>query len=102
VALLEAMAAGLPAIAGDVGGVGEALGPREGRHAAGWIVPPGRPPALAAALRALAAGIRVGSPGVAARVREAAYRMEHWFTVDAMMEGIEAALRGDPPPPARG
>jgi len=102
VALLEAMAAGTPAIASDVGGVREALGPREGRHAAGWIVPPVNPAALAAALRGLSAGMRAGSPGVVARVREASWRMENWFTVDAMMDGIEAALRGDPPPPPRG
>jgi glycosyltransferase involved in cell wall biosynthesis len=42
----EALAHGLPAVASEVGGVPEALG------GAGMLVPPGDPPALAAALRA--------------------------------------------------
>ena len=37
-----------------------------------------------------------------ARVAEAGWRMENWFTVDAMMDGIEAALRGDAPARERG
>lgn len=140
VALLEAMAAGIPAISTDVGGAREALAPREGRPAAGWIVPADDPPALAAAIREVMAEIGPradeggevldvasqdrqphlsGSegqsppssadvdaaredrarpqPSLHARLAEAAWRMEHWFTVDAMMDGIEAALRGDPP-----
>jgi glycosyltransferase involved in cell wall biosynthesis len=96
VALLEAMAARVPAISSDVGGAREALGPREGRPAAGWIVPREDPRALSDALREVAAGVRVGSPEVMARAEEGAWRMENWFTVDAMMDGIEAALRGDP------
>ena len=99
VALLEALAARVPALSTDVGGAREALAPRRGRPAAGWIVPRADAPALAAALRDLAAGVRAGSAEVRARVDEGAWRMERWFTVDAMMDGIEAALRGDPPPP---
>jgi glycosyltransferase involved in cell wall biosynthesis len=44
----EALARGLPVLASDVGGVSEALGDTR----AGLLVPPGDPPALAAALRA--------------------------------------------------
>lgn len=44
IAVLEAMRAGLPVIASDVGAIGEAIG--EG----GWLVPPGDPTALATAL----------------------------------------------------
>jgi glycogen(starch) synthase len=46
-ALLEAMQAGLPIVASDVGGIPDALGP------AGRLVPAGDPAALAAALDAL-------------------------------------------------
>jgi glycosyltransferase involved in cell wall biosynthesis len=98
VALLEAMGAGILVISSDVGGAREALAAREGRPAAGWIVPAGDPRTLAATVREVMAG----GDAVRARVAEAAWRMEHWFTVDRMMDGIEAALRGDPPLPARG
>jgi len=47
-ALLEAMAAARPAVATAVGGTPEVL--EDGRT--GWLVPPGDPPALAAALEA--------------------------------------------------
>lgn len=50
VALMEALALGLPVVATDVGGVAELS--RPGREAV--LVPPGRPEALAAALLALA------------------------------------------------
>ena len=50
IALLEAMACGLPVLATDVGGVGEAVTPETGR-----LVPPQDPRALAEALAALAA-----------------------------------------------
>jgi glycosyltransferase involved in cell wall biosynthesis len=48
-ALLEAMANGVPVVATRVGGVPEAVG--EGPEAAGTLVPPGDAPALAHALR---------------------------------------------------
>lgn len=55
IALLEAMAAGVPVVATEVDGVGEALGDRAAR-----LVPPGDPVALSAALAAVLgdAGLR--------------------------------------------
>jgi phosphatidylinositol alpha-mannosyltransferase len=50
IVVAEAMAAGLPAVVTDVGGVPELVG-----HDAGRVVPPGDPGALAAALAALLA-----------------------------------------------
>ncbi len=49
VALIEAMAAGVPVLSTDVGGVGDLVD--HGRT--GWLVPPGDPAALAHGLRAL-------------------------------------------------
>jgi glycosyltransferase involved in cell wall biosynthesis len=51
VALIEAMAAGVPVLATDVGGVGDLI--RQGET--GWLVPPGDPPALSRAIRDLLA-----------------------------------------------
>jgi glycosyltransferase involved in cell wall biosynthesis len=48
----EALARGLPIVAADVGGVGEALGHGAREDRPGLLVPPGDPAALAAALRA--------------------------------------------------
>ena len=45
-AILEAMAAGAAVVSTDVGGIGELLG----RDERGWLVPPGNPAALAAAI----------------------------------------------------
>lgn len=51
VALIEAMAAGVPVLATDVGGVGDLILHGE----TGWLVPPGDPPALSRAIRDLLA-----------------------------------------------
>lgn len=51
VALIEAMAAGVPVLSTDVGGVGDLIIHGE----TGWLIPPGDPPALAQAIRALLA-----------------------------------------------
>ncbi len=51
VALIEAMAAGVPVLSTDVGGVGDLIV----RGETGWLVPPGDPPAMAEAVRAILA-----------------------------------------------
>ncbi len=96
VAMLEAVTARRPVISTDVGGAWDVLAPREGRPAAGWIVPRDDEPALAAALREVAGLLRAGRAAVDARVDEAAWRLEHWFSVERMIDGVEAALRGLP------
>jgi glycosyltransferase involved in cell wall biosynthesis len=88
-ALLQAMAAGLPCIASDVGGVGEVL---EG--GAGILVPPGDVGALTAAMQLLIADPhRAAALGAAAR-----RRVEERFSVsrcaDAHMALWSNILRG--------
>ncbi|HEX6373126.1 MAG TPA: glycosyltransferase family 4 protein [Longimicrobium sp.] len=97
VAMLEAMAAGRPTVATDVGGAWEGLAARDGRPAAGWIVPVGDAQALAAALREVVDGIRARSAEVRARAAEAAWRAANWFTLDRMIDGYEAVLAGRAP-----
>lgn len=65
----EALARGIPVLATAVGGVPEALGHAPGRSGAvpGFLVPPGDPAALAAALRRW-----LGEPDTRARLRAAA------------------------------
>lgn len=92
VAMLEAMAARRPVVAADVGGAWEALAEREGRPAAGWIVQPGDAEALAACLREVVPLVRSRAPAVAERVKEADWRLAHWFTMNAMISGYEAVL----------
>ncbi|MBW1992598.1 MAG: glycosyltransferase family 4 protein, partial [Deltaproteobacteria bacterium] len=74
--ILEAMAAGLPVVATEVGGVPEAVVP--GRT--GWLVPPGDPEALAEAIReALAAPETRKTFG-----RQARQRVKHNFSLADM------------------
>jgi glycosyltransferase involved in cell wall biosynthesis len=68
-ALLEAMAQALPAVASDVGGVAEALVPDAGPPA-GLLVPPGDAAALAAALERL-----LSEPDLARAMGERAYEL---------------------------
>jgi glycosyltransferase involved in cell wall biosynthesis len=97
VAMLEAMVAERPVVAADVGGAWEALAPRDGRPAGGWIVPREDADALAAALREVVAGVRAGAPEVRARAAEAAWRAANWFTMERMIDGYEAVLAGRAP-----
>jgi glycosyltransferase involved in cell wall biosynthesis len=88
--MLEAMAATIPVAAFDVSGVRDALGPRDGRPAAGWIVPPADTDALAAAI-----SDPLRDPAAAAaHVAEASWRVREWFSVDRMVAEAEAILRG--------
>jgi len=63
VALIEAMAAGVPVLSSDVGGVGDLVTHGE----TGWLVPPSDPAALAGGIRTLLA-----DPALAGRLAEAA------------------------------
>lgn len=63
VALIEAMAAGIPVVSTDVGGVGDLVVQGE----TGWLVPPDDPPALAQAVQGLLA-----DPALAGRLAAAA------------------------------
>lgn len=84
--LLEALAAGLPAVASDVNGSRDILA---GEPPCGLLVPREDPPALAAALRSLLddlpAARRLGEAG-----RE---RVAREFTLDAMIERTLAVYR---------
>lgn len=100
VAMLEAATARRPVVATDVGGAWDVLAPRGGRPDAGWIVPPDDATALAAALTEVAGDLRAGGAAVGARVAEAAWRLENWFSVERMVDGVEAALLGLPFDPA--
>ena len=76
--IIEAMAAGLPVVATDVGGVGELVVDRS----TGALVPPGDPDALATALdRFLADPVLRCESGRAGRDR-----YERYFTEDQMLE----------------
>jgi glycosyltransferase involved in cell wall biosynthesis len=92
--MLEAMAAERPVVAAAVGAAEEALEARDGRPAAGWVVPAGDAAALAVGLREVVEGLRSHDPEVTARAREAGWRAAHWFSVEQMVNGYEAVLRG--------
>lgn len=88
VALMEAMAFGLPAIAPAVGGVSELLG-----DGAGLLVPPGDVRALAAAMRTLAAD----APLRARLGRAGAARVARDFSVDTIALALEARFAATAP-----
>lgn len=87
IAILEAMRAGLPIVASDVGAVGEAI------SGVGTLVPPASPAALADALRTLLLdpALRV-ERGAAARARYAAHYREEPM-LDALRQVYRSAAR---------
>ena len=85
VSLVEAMAAGLPVVGTETGGIPELL-----RDGAGILVPPGNPEALADALQELA-----GDASLRARLGAAGRRrVEEEFAVDAVAGELDARFRG--------
>jgi glycosyltransferase involved in cell wall biosynthesis len=79
--VLEAMAAGVPVVATDVGGVRELLRPGTADEA-GLVVPPKNP-------RAITMGIRIllGSPEVARRLAQNGYRLaRERFSLESCVE----------------
>jgi glycosyltransferase involved in cell wall biosynthesis len=78
--VLEAMAAGKPVIATDIGGTNEAVVHRE----TGLLVPPGNPVELAAAIRDL-----LTNRSLAACLAEAGRRrVQQKFSSEAMVQGV--------------
>jgi glycosyltransferase involved in cell wall biosynthesis len=92
VVMLEATVSGLPVVATDFGGVWELLEARGGRPPGGWVVPVDDVEALAHAIAEVLSTLRADPAAVAARVAEARWRLDHWFTVDAMVDAYEALL----------
>lgn len=90
--MLEAMAGGAPVIAADISGVGTAIGDRGDRENAGWTFPSGDVDSLASRLREVSQQIRDGSSDVDAKVEEAFWRIEHWFSPARMIDECEAIL----------
>jgi len=90
-ALLEAMAAGVPAVAARTGGVPEIIGEEE----AGIMVPPGSPEALADAVICL-----LKSSGQREKMKMNAIKRSGLFSLDKMTESYESLyeelLKGRP------
>lgn len=92
--MLEAMAVGTPVVAVEVSGVREALGSEGDGTAAGWIVPPCDPVALAAALDGVLAALASQPESVRLRTEEARRRVVERFGVERMIRETEAVLFG--------
>lgn len=92
--VVEGMLAGRPVVASDDGGVREIL--RAGES--GWLVPPGDPAALAAAVRDVLA---MPAAERAARVARAREEARSRFSVEAMLAGVVAALAAVSAPRSR-
>ncbi len=85
-ALMEAMAAGCPVVATNVGGVGEVVAD----ESVGYLVPPADPPRLAEAINRI-----VGDPQMRRAMASAARaRVLGSFTVDACYERTTLIYRG--------
>lgn len=97
VAMMEAMGSGLPVVAAEVGGARDALDAVHGRPPAGWVVPRENPDRLGGAIAEVADALRSGGGEARPRSAEAAWRVREWFTVERMVDGYEAALRGETP-----
>jgi phosphatidylinositol alpha-mannosyltransferase len=92
VAVVEAMAAGVPVVASDIPGYREVVG--DGVD--GLLVPPGDAAALAAAIRDLLTDPALGS-GLATRGRERA-QMFDWSVVVDRIEQVYASVGASGPP----
>src|SRR5688572_27350753 len=77
-AMLEAMSVGLPVVATEGNGVGDALAAKNGRGEAGWIVHSEDPVAIASGLE------NALSNEAKRRGEEARWRAEHWFSIERM------------------
>ncbi len=88
IAMLEAMACGLPVVATDVGDVRAILPP----EAAAFLVPPGDPTALAAALERLLADASLRTQLGAANRRRVEERYEATTCLDRFVRVYEQAL----------
>jgi glycosyltransferase involved in cell wall biosynthesis len=88
--MLEAMSAGCLIVAADVSGVRAALGARDGRAEAGWIVPVDDEQSFAVALTA---ALEAASTPKAELMRaETRFRAEQWFSLPRMIGEVEAVL----------
>jgi len=93
--MLEAMAAGLPVLATDVPGSRAALEARDGRPAAGWVVGAGEVGEMARGLEQAVRTLRRAPEEARARGAEARWRAREWYGPERMVDGYEAALRGE-------
>ena len=92
--MLEAMSAGVPVIASNISGVHTAIGATNERGPAGWIVDSFSDEAFASSIRDVAARIRESSHEVDARVTEAHWRIDNWFSRERMVRECEEILFG--------
>jgi glycosyltransferase involved in cell wall biosynthesis len=90
--MLEAMAAGSLVVATDISGVREALGAREGRPAAGWIVPSDDAAAMSGALTEAVEAL--GTERARELRGELRWRVEHWFAPERTVADTERVLLG--------
>ena len=92
--MLEAMAGGAAVVAADISGVRTAIGETSERPPAGWIFPADDVSALTTILNDVVVAIRAGSEEARARVSEAQWRIENWFTLERMLSESERILFG--------